>query len=301
MCNSSSSSIRRANRAPEQHQRRSDRPPGTGVSSPARSDTAGSTSPTRPSSVRLIPTSTTAAPGFTIAGVTMRGTPTAATIRSAREVRGEVPRGVADRHGRVPVEEEQLPACRRCRCGRSRPRSRPELDAVLVEEREHAEWRSRHVPGRAGEEQAGVDGMEAVDVLDRVDSADHAPFVDPPRQARQLDEDPVDRVVGVQRDEAEQLRLAVAAGRRRSRPRSRPRASPCACPDVDASDAGSSPMSTVASPIGAERRHLGGDLGANPGRESLPVHHRRRHGARISSPGEVAPKERRRLDRARRR
>ena len=61
--------------------------------------------------------------------------------------------------------------------------------------------------GGAREEQPGVDGMEAVDVLDRIDGADDAALVDL-RGQRQLDEDAVDRVVGVQlRDEVEQLAL----------------------------------------------------------------------------------------------
>src|SRR5207249_5985974 len=59
-------------------------PPGTGVMNPATSATAGSTSPRNPSSVRLMPTSITVAPGFTMSGVTSHGRPTAATRMSAR-------------------------------------------------------------------------------------------------------------------------------------------------------------------------------------------------------------------------
>src|SRR5215216_8033040 len=60
-------------------------PPGTGVIAPATSLAASkSTSPTSPSSVRLMPTSTTAAPGLTQSPLTMRGDPTAATRMSAR-------------------------------------------------------------------------------------------------------------------------------------------------------------------------------------------------------------------------
>ena len=82
-----------------------------------------------------------------------------------------------------------------------------ELDAVLVEEREHPERRPGHVRGGAREQQPGIDGMEAVDVLDRIDGADDAALVDL-RGQRQLDEDAVDRVVGVQLgDEVEQLAL----------------------------------------------------------------------------------------------
>ncbi len=59
-------------------------PPGTGVIQPATSLTASkSTSPTRPSSVRLVPTSMTAAPGLTMSGVTNFGLPIAAIRISA--------------------------------------------------------------------------------------------------------------------------------------------------------------------------------------------------------------------------
>src|SRR5215210_2771428 len=59
-------------------------PPGMGASQPATSRTAGSTSPTMPVSVRVMPTSRTAAPGRTLSGVTRPGTPAAATMMSAR-------------------------------------------------------------------------------------------------------------------------------------------------------------------------------------------------------------------------
>ncbi len=60
-------------------------PRGTGVISAARSAAASkSTSPTSPSSVRLIPTSITVAPGLTQSPCTIRGRPTAATRTSAR-------------------------------------------------------------------------------------------------------------------------------------------------------------------------------------------------------------------------
>src|SRR5262249_9144929 len=62
-------------------------PPGTGVIMPARSAAAAySTSPTSlPSSVRLMPTSTTTAPGFTHAPAMWRARPIAATSTSARD------------------------------------------------------------------------------------------------------------------------------------------------------------------------------------------------------------------------
>ena len=62
-------------------------PPGTGVIAPAISDTAAkSTSPTSPSSTRLIPTSTTTAPGLTISAVIKLALPIAATRTSAVRV-----------------------------------------------------------------------------------------------------------------------------------------------------------------------------------------------------------------------
>ena len=62
--------------------------------------------------------------------------------------------------------------------------------------------------GSACEQQPGVHGVKAVDVLDRIDRADDASLVDLAGQ-RQLDEDAVDLLIGVQvGDEVEQLRLA---------------------------------------------------------------------------------------------
>jgi hypothetical protein len=60
-------------------------PPGTGVTHAARSITSSkATSPTSlPSASRLMPTSMTAAPGFTQSPRTRRGRPTAATSTSA--------------------------------------------------------------------------------------------------------------------------------------------------------------------------------------------------------------------------
>src|SRR5262249_53075344 len=60
-------------------------PPGTGVIAAATSATASrSTSPTKPSSVRLVPTSITTAPGLTASAPISRGTPAATTRTSAR-------------------------------------------------------------------------------------------------------------------------------------------------------------------------------------------------------------------------
>ena len=59
-------------------------PPGTGVTALATFDTSSkSTSPTKPASVLLIPTSITIAPFFTQSALTNLGIPTAAIIISA--------------------------------------------------------------------------------------------------------------------------------------------------------------------------------------------------------------------------
>ena len=60
-------------------------PPGIGASQPATSATSGATSPTRPrvASVRVMPTSTTAAPGLTMSAVSRPGRPAATTTMSA--------------------------------------------------------------------------------------------------------------------------------------------------------------------------------------------------------------------------
>ena len=60
-------------------------PPGTGVIARAFGSTDSKwTSPLRPSSVRFMPTSITVTPSFTQSPVTSSGTPTAATMMSAR-------------------------------------------------------------------------------------------------------------------------------------------------------------------------------------------------------------------------
>ena len=248
-----------------------------------------------------MPTSTTAAPGFTIAAVTIPGTPTAATTTSARDgLGGEVARaGVADRHRRVAVQEEQRGRLADDVAAADHDRVRAlELDAVLVEQREHAERCSRHVRRRAGEQQPGVDGMEAVDVLDRIDGADDAPLVDLAGQ-RQLDEDPVDRVVRVQlRDEVEQLRLGRLLGQAQvACPRSRPRASPCASsgcrrPTPDRRRRAPSRARSGAGTRPPRPRPRRGSAPRAPSRPSASPS----RAPRISSPGEVASQERRRVD-----
>ncbi len=154
-------------------------PPGTGVIARARSAAdSKSTSPTRPSSVRFMPTSITVAPGFTMSPVIRRGRPTAATSTSAAPADlGEVARArVADRHGRVLGEQQRgRPACRPGRCARRRP---PRLPRAACP---HARSSSITPEGVAGtsavaalQRAARVGRREPVHVLARVDRADHA-------------------------------------------------------------------------------------------------------------------------------
>src|SRR5581483_11003040 len=82
-----------------------------------------------------------------------------------------------------------------------------ELDPVLGEQRHHAARRCRDEPRPREEQLTGVQRVESVHVLQRVDGADHALLVDAARQ-RQLHEQRVDRLVGVQlRDLVEQVVL----------------------------------------------------------------------------------------------
>src|SRR5262249_31676208 len=60
-------------------------PPGTGARYPATLATSSATSPVSPASVRVIPTSTTAAPGLIMSAVISPGRPAAATTMSARD------------------------------------------------------------------------------------------------------------------------------------------------------------------------------------------------------------------------
>ena len=141
-------------------------PPGTGVMWPATSIAAGSTSPTSPASVRLKPTSTTAAPCFTMSAVT-----------SQQEMRYRLSDDVTAAH------DDRFRALER--------------DVVIGEQRHDPDRRRRHERRPAEVELAGVEGMKAVDVLHRLDGADHAPLVDVVRQ-RELHENAVDCVVAVQ-------------------------------------------------------------------------------------------------------
>ena len=140
----------------------------------------------------------------------MPGTPTAATTMSARRTSAAEVGGarVADRDGRVRLQEQHRggPAHDLAAADDDRLLAR-RVDAVRGEELHAAGRRRGDVERRAEVEVAGVDGMEAVDVLVRRDGVRHLRLVDVLRE-RKLDEDPVDLVVRVQLvDEREHVRL----------------------------------------------------------------------------------------------
>ena len=150
-------------------------PPGTGVIAPAIGSTESkSTSPTRPASVRLMPTSMTDGAGLDHVGGdhAADGRPRRQHVGAAGH-RGQVARArVADRDRGAAVQQRAArPACRRCRSGRPRPRRRPR---AAISSRSSSSITPAGVqasePGLVEHEPADVQGMEAVDVLGRVDA-----------------------------------------------------------------------------------------------------------------------------------
>ena len=218
-------------------------PPGTGVIAAARSfASSNATSPTSfvffarrgPASMRLMPTSITTAPGFTQSPRIISALPTATTSTSAsRQTRGKVLRArVRDRHRRVRRRGGAArSACRRCWSARRRPRERPSSFAPGEREELHEPARrARHEPRAPRREQARVDRMEAVDVLLGGDRR-RGPSAPDVLRERELDEDAVDRVVGVEPVEERRAgrprscRPGACGACRGCRPRARP--SPC--------------------------------------------------------------------------
>ena len=191
-------------------------PPGTGVIQPAISAASSkATSPQSvPSSRRWIPTSMTAAPGLIQSARTCSGRPTAAIRMSASRAidRGVLRGGVADGDGRVAAGPFLHQQERHRLADDVRPpqhdRSGPlGLDPAVLEQLLHAQRGAGDEPGPADGQQAGVLGVEAVDVLARVDPLDDPSFVDVVRQ-RQLHEEAVDGRIGVEGlDGVEQIGL----------------------------------------------------------------------------------------------
>src|SRR5215210_2934044 len=200
----------------------------------------------------------------------------------ARGLGGEVAGSrVAEGDGRVAVQEEQrrgladdVAAADHDRIGALQP------DPVLVQQREHAERRPRHVPGRPGEQEPRVDRVEAVDVLHRVDRLDHALLGDLVGE-RQLHEDPVDRGVGVQLADQRQQLLLARLGRQSQVARLDPDLERRAVlhPDVDVRGGVVADEDRGDPDRARECGHLGRHLRPDPRRQSLPVHERRGHRA----------------------
>ena len=171
-------------------------PPGTGVMAEATSTAdAKSTSPTMRPSTTLIPTSTTTAPGLSIAPVMRPGWPAATTTMSARrDVAGEVagPR-VADRDRRVLLDQQERGrhADHRRATDDDRVAAR-DLDPGPPQDLDRGVGRRRQEPVVAEAEEAGVERVDPVDVLGRVDGVDDRAQPDRRRQ-RHLDDDAVDR------------------------------------------------------------------------------------------------------------
>ena len=168
-----------------------------------RSAAPGSTSPSSflLSGTRFIPTSTTVAPALTMSAVDeVRAADGGDEDVGVERVPREVLRArVADRHGRVALEEEMRHRLADDRRAADHDGARAlERDLVLVEHPHDAERRARDERRPAEVEAAGVDRVDPVDVLLRRDRLDDPVLVEVVRQ-RELDEEPVDRVVGVER------------------------------------------------------------------------------------------------------
>ena len=186
-------------------------PPGTGVIAPATSLTASnSTSPTSPSSVRLVPTSITVAPGLTISAPTSRGEPTAATRMSAREQtagRSRVREWQTVTVAFSPEEQRRERPADQDRAAEHHGLSALDGRPGLTQQLDDPARRARDEPRPPLGEQARAGGAEPVDVLRRVDRRDHRVLVDLLGE-RQLHEDAVDGVGFIELgDELEQLVL----------------------------------------------------------------------------------------------
>jgi hypothetical protein len=201
-------------------------PPGTGVIAPATSAAlANSTSPSSrvlpPSpSRRFMPTSITVAPGFSQSPLISSGDADGGDEDvGAADHFGQVA-GAAVGHGhRAILPEEELRHRLADDVGAAdhhRLEARKVAEPVL-QEHQAAERRAGDEAALADREPAGVDDVEAVDVLGRVDRVDHRLVVEALGE-RELDEDSVDPVVAVQLlDEVEQLAWVASAGRRCSK------------------------------------------------------------------------------------
>ena len=132
--------------------------------------------------------------------------------------------------------------------------------------------------GSAEEEPPGVERVQPVDVLVRVDRGDDARLVDVRRQ-RELHEDPVDRVVRVQlleqlEDLALRRRLGQPVVARLDARLLRGLVLPA---DVDVRRGIVADEDRRKADVGAERRDVPGDLSADLLRDQFPVDSHSRH------------------------
>ena len=195
-------------------------PPGTGVIAPATAAALSkSTSPTSfvfPStSIRLMPTSITVAPGLIQSPFTISGRPTAATTMSAR--RTTPGRSRVREWAIVTVQLSPSSKLGHRLADDVRPADHhglhPRQVAVKVaQQHQAAKRRAGHHGLLPRPQQPHVRDVEAVDVLRRVDGVDDEVGIEVLRQ-RQLDEDAVHRRVGVQpRDERQKIGLGGLGG-----------------------------------------------------------------------------------------
>ena len=185
-----------------------------------------------------MPTSITAAPGLIQSPRTNSGLPIATTRMSA--VRQSAGRSRVREWAMVTVQSARSSSCA---TGRPTRFERPITTAVCAGERRpgcRAAASTRRAACRARESRAArrrdraqpadIDGMEAVDILGRIDRQQHVRGVDVPGQ-RQLHQDAVHAGIGVEPgDQRQQVGLASSrsAGDDRSSPcRARPRSCPC--------------------------------------------------------------------------
>ena len=191
-------------------------PPGTGVirwAMPcAPSKSTSPTSRDLPSGVwtRLMPTSMTVAPGLIQSPLTSAGRPIAATRMSA--VRHSAARSRVREWAMVTVPVLRQQQLRHRLADQHRAPDHHGVQPVqrgqhLFQQQQAAERRTGHQPRQPGGEPPGIDHMQPVHVLLRIDRGDRRAGVEVFRQ-RQLHEDAVYRGVGVQRrHQRQQIRL----------------------------------------------------------------------------------------------
>ena len=199
-------------------------PPGTGVIAPGdldrrvEIDVANQAHPALRRAgpvvreIRLMPTSITVAPGAIQSPGTMRGRPTA---RRPGYRRGGIPRrGSRVREWaivhRAVLAEQQLRHRFADDVGAAEHEGAQPLQRAqpVLQHRQAAARRARRQRLAAGRQPAGVDDVEAVDILVRVDGVEHGGLGDAVRQ-RQLHQDAMDGGIVVQAPHQREQRFPV--------------------------------------------------------------------------------------------